>query len=523
MVGGRQKGAATVLLPEDAELPGRVPRSDPGHVVIMSNRRDRTVFDLWRVNLVAREATLIAENPGDVMGWLTDWDGAPRARLRHGGSRERYLEVADAGGWRRLQTFDLEEFDASMLGLTADGRGLWLLSSRGRDRRSLVRVDLVTGAETLAYQHPRVDVDRVILDERVRAPVAAFATPDYPAAHFLDPQLAAALATLPRPPHSGLRLHSLDDGGERVTVEVFTERGVEYFLVERGRDPVLLARSASMMFADALGTTEPIVFDARDGVRLHGYLTRPPGYRAPGPLVLHVHGGHWARDSWGYSSSIQFLANRGYAVLQVNYRGSTGYGRRFKELAVGEYAGKMHDDLIDGVRWAMAAGIADPARVAIYGGSYGGYSALVGMTFTPDVFACGVSMVGTSNLVTLLENAPPHWKLWMPLFYKYVGDPSRPEDRARLEARSPLFRARDARRPILIIHGANDQRVRLREAEQMVEALQREGKDVRFVILPDEGHLRAYGNWRNLIRHYREVEVFLGQCLGGGVGPAPGS
>ena len=190
---------------------------------------------------------------------------------------------------------------------------------------------------------------------------------------------------------------------------------------------------------------------------------------------------------------------------------------------MGEYAGKMHDDLIDGVRWAVAAGIADPARVAIYGGSYGGYSALVGMTFTPDVFACGVSSVGMSNLVTLLENAPPHWKLWMPLFYKYVGDPSRPEDRARLEARSPLFRARDARRPILIIHGANDQRVRLRESEQMVEALQREGKDVRFVILPDEGHLRAYGNWRNLIRHYREVEVFLGQCLGGGVGPAPGS
>ena len=502
----------------------RVPRTDTGHAVIMSNRRDRTVFDLWRVNLVAREATLIAENPGDVMGWLTDWDGAPRARLRHGGSRERYLEVADAGGWRRLQTFDLEEFDASMLGLTADGRGLWLLSSRGRDRRSLVRVDLVTGAETLAYQHPRVDVDRVILDERVRAPVAAFATPDYPAAHFLDPQLAAALATLPRPPHSGLRLHSLDDGGERVTVEVFTERGVEYFLVERGRDPVLLARSASMMFADALGTTEPIVFDARDGVRLHGYLTRPPGFRAPGPMVLHVHGGHWARDYWDYDRVVQLLANRGYAVLQVNYRGSTGYGRRFRELAVGEYAGKMHDDLIDGVRWAVARGLADPARVAIYGGSYGGYSALVGMTFTPTVFACGVSVVGMSNLTTLFENVPPHWKLgYVPLFLKYVGDPRRPEDRARLEAKSPLFRAQDAQRPILIIHGARDERVKLRESEQMVEALRRAGKDVRFVVFPDEGHRRDYGNWRNALRHYREVELFLGECLGGRVGPPPAS
>jgi len=500
----------------------RVPRTDPGHVVIMSNRRDRTVFDLWRVSLVEREATLIAENPGDVMDWLTDWDGAPRGRLRHGSSRERYLEVTDAGGWRRLQTFDLEEFDASMLGLTADGRGLWLLSSRGRDRRSLLRVDLATGAETLAYQHPRVDVDGVVLGERVRAPVAAFATPDYPAAHLFDPQLAAALATLPRPPHSGLRLRSLDDGGERVTVEVFTERGVEYFLVERGRDPVPLARSVSMTFADTLGTTEPIVFDARDGVRLHGYLTRPPGFRAPGPMVLHVHGGHWARDYWGYDRVVQLLANRGYAVLQVNYRGSTGYGRRFRELAVGEYAGKMHDDLIDGVRWAVARGLADPARVAIYGGSYGGYSALVGMTFTPTVFACGVSVVGMSNLTTLFENVPPHWKLgYVPLFLKYVGDPSRPEDRARLEAKSPLFRAQDAQRPILIIHGARDERVKLRESEQMVEALRRAGKDVRFVVFPDEGHRRDYGNWRNALRHYREVELFLGECLGGEVGPPP--
>jgi len=279
-----------------------------------------------------------------------------------------------------------------------------------------------------------------------------------------------------------------------------------------------------MTFADALGTTEPIVFDARDGVRLHGYLTRPPGFRAPGPMVLHVHGGHWARDYWGYDRVVQLLANRGYAVLQVNYRGSTGYGRRFRELAVGEYAGKMHDDVIDGVRWAVARGLADPARVAIYGGSYGGYSALVGMTFTPTVFACGVSVVGMSNLTTLFENVPPHWKLgYVPLFLKYVGDPSRPEDRARLEAKSPLFRAQDAQRPILIIHGARDERVKLRESEQMVEALRRAGKDVRFVVFPDEGHRRDYGNWRNALRHYREVELFLGECLGSRVGPPPAS
>lgn len=499
----------------------RVVHADPDHIVIASNRRDLTVFDLYRVSLTSREATLLAENPGDVTDWLTDAAGRPRARLRQPSPTQLHLEVARAAGWARLQTFDIEEVDTRMLGVTPDDAGLWLLSSRNRERRALVRVDLATGAETVVHEHPDVDVDGVTVDRVTGQPVAAFVVPDYPVTHFFRPELAAAVAPLAQPSPFGSRILSLDDRGRRATVQRFTERGSEYFLVEPGTEPVRLGRSESMAFAGELGTMEPVVIRARDGERLPGYLTRPLGYRAPGPMVLHVHGGHWARDRWGYASAIQFLANRGYAVLQVNYRGSTGYGRRFKELAVGEYAGKMHDDLIDGVRWAVAAGIADPARVAIYGGSYGGYSALVGMTFTPDVFACGVSSVGMSNLVTLLESAPPHWKLWMPLFHKYVGDPSRPEDRARLEAKSPLFRARDAQRPILIIHGANDQRVKLRESEQMVEALQREGKDVRFVVFSDEGHSRSYGNWRNLMRHYREVEVFLGQCLGGRVGPAP--
>lgn len=499
----------------------RIVPSDPDHIVIASNRRDLTVFDLYRVSLASGTATLVAENPGDVTEWLTDRRGQPRARMRQSSPAEVHLEAARAAGWVRLQTFDLEEMDVRMLGVTPDDAGLWLLSSRGRERRALVRVELATGAETVVYEHPEVDVDWVTLDRVTGELVAAFTAPGYPATHFFRPDTAAAVAALAEPAPFGLRILSLDDGGRRATIQRYTERGSEHFLVERGVDPVRLGRSESMAFAHELGTTEPVTIRARDGERLPGYLTRPPGYRAPGPMVLHVHGGHWARDHWGYTSAIQFLANRGYAILQVNYRGSTGYGRRFKELAVGEYAGKMHDDLIDGVRWAVAAGIADPARVAIYGGSYGGYSALVGMTFTPDVFACGVSAVGMSNLVTLLEQAPPHWKLWMPRFYKYIGDPRRPEDRARLEAKSPLFRARDVRRPILILHGANDQRVKLSESEKMVEALRREGKDVRFVVFTDEGHSRNYGNWRNLMRHYREVEVFLGACLGGRVGPAP--
>jgi dipeptidyl aminopeptidase/acylaminoacyl peptidase len=409
-----------------------------------------------------------------------------------------------------------------MLGVTADDRGLWLLSSHRRDRRSLVRLDLRTGAETLVHEHPSLDVERVLMSERARAPLAAITYPGRQAIHFFDRALEEDLERLRGGRPTGLHILSVDRDERWMTVEAFTEKGGEYYLVDRRtKEQTLVRRSQMLTFADSLAIMEPITVAARDGVRLHGYLTRPPGYRAPGPLVLVVHGGHWARDYWEYNPGIQFLANRGYAVLQVNYRGSTGYGRAFRELAVGEYAGKMHDDLIDAARWAVQAGVADPQRLAIYGGSYGGYAALVGMTFTPDVFACGVAIVAVSNWVSMYESAPPYWKLtWVPRFHKYVGDPRRPEDRRRLEEKSPLFKAHQVRRPILMIHGAQDSRVSVRESEQMVAALRQAGKDVRYITFPDEGHRRQYGNWRNAVRHYAEVEDFLAGCWAGGVGRA---
>jgi dipeptidyl aminopeptidase/acylaminoacyl peptidase len=494
----------------------RVIRSDPTHVVIAWNKRDRSVFDLYRVNLGTREHTLIAENPGDVTQWLTDWEGLPRARIRHVGPDEHRLEALREGGWVVLQRLGLEEFNLQMLGVTPDDRALWLLSSRGRDRLSLVRVDIATGAESLVYEDQAVDLEWVNLSERTREPLTVSTDPGRQALRVFDPALDADLALLRRDTPTGLRILSFDDSERFVTIEVFTEKGYESYLVDRRtKEHRLLGRSQLLQFADALATTEPIALSARDGLHLHGYLTRPPGLAAPGPMVLLVHGGHWWRDYWRHDPVVQFLANRGYAVLQVNYRGSTGYGRAFRELAVGEYAGKMHDDLIDAVRWAVAGGVADPERVAIYGASYGGYAALVGMTFTPDVFACGVDVVGTSNLVSLYETVPPYWKLTnMSLFYKYVGDPSRPEDRRRMEAKSPLFKADRVKRPLLIIHGARDVRVNVRESEQMVAALRQAGKDVRYVVFSDEGHLR-YGNWRNALRHYSEVEGFLAGCLGG--------
>jgi len=494
----------------------RVIRTDPTHIVIASNRRDRSIFDLYRVSLTTREASLIAENPGDVTQWMTDQDGMPRARLRRSGTGQG-LEVLRAGAWRAIRTLGDEEFQVELLGVTPDDRGLWVLSGDGRDRRALLRVDLETGEDTVVHSDPRVDVEWARVSERTRSPLVVSVNPDYPRETVFDPELASALAPLKRRGPTNLWILSLDDAERRMTVQAGTDKGYESYLVERGGgEPLLLGRSSSMAFADTLASVEPVAFKSRDGLELHGYLTRPPGFTAPGPLVLVVHGGHWGRDYWLYDPEVQFLANRGYAVLQVNYRGSTGYGRRFMESAIGEYAGKMHDDLVDAVGWAVKRGVADPKRVAIFGGSYGGYAALVGMTFTPDVFTCGVSVVGISNLVTLFETIPPYWKLtYAPRFLKYIGDPYTPEGRKALEARSPLFKVDRVKGPILLIHGTKDSRVNVRESEQMAKALLEAGRDARLVLLDDEGHLNSYGNFRNAVRKYGEVELFLARCLGG--------
>jgi dipeptidyl aminopeptidase/acylaminoacyl peptidase len=260
---------------------------------------------------------------------------------------------------------------------------------------------------------------------------------------------------------------------------------------------------------------------ARDGLSLNGYLTLPPGRAFKDlPLVLLVHGGPWARDHWGFDAEAQWLANRGYAVLQVNYRGSTGYGKKFKNAAMKQFAAKMHDDLLDGVDWVVKQGWVDPAKVAILGGSYGGYATLVGMTFTPDVFACGVDIVGPSNLVTLVESFPPYWGPFLAsTWYPFVGNPKIPAERADMEARSPMFKVGAIKRPLLIGQGANDPRVTQKESEQIVAAMEAKGLPVTYVVYSDEGH--GFARPENRIDFFARSEAFLGACLGGRVEPLP--
>lgn len=483
--------------------------------IITSNQRDKKVFDLYRVNPAGGAPLLLATNPGNVNWWGVDATGQLRARAQLQGERvllERpgaepgsWVTVAERSRWDTLNIF----------GLHGGGGKAWALSNRGRDKAALVRLDLATGAEELFYASPDVDLDNVTLSRRTREPLVAYSMPGYPARQVFDAALAARLAALAGDQPADVRVISTDQSDRVLTVAVNTERGARTYLLRDGHEPQFLGESRLSMIAHALVPSEPITYTARDGLPIHGYLTLPAGVQQPRslPLVLLVHGGPWARDRWGEGTMRQFLANRGYAVLQVNYRGSSGYGRAHMEKARGEFAGRMHDDLVDGVRWAVERGVADPGRVAIYGASYGGYSALVGATFTPEVFACSVGIVGVTDIARLLEAAPPYWELGLPWWHRYVGDPAVPADRARMDAKSPLYRAEHAQKPILIMHGVNDVRVKLEQSDWMVAALRKAGKEVDYVTFKGDGH----GNqrWPNNLTMYRKTEDFLARCLGG--------
>jgi len=495
----------------------QVIRSDAEHIVVGVNRPRTALADLHRIALTTGERTRIVDNTGDVLTWMTDDDGVVRARIRREAPGARVLERVrpDSARWEPLFTLDGEEY-ARAVGFTTDRAGLWLLTNQGRDRYALVRLDLATGITAVAHEHAVVDVETAGVSTLTGQPLFAIAHPDYPESRVFDATLSSDLAPLGEPGPAEVRILSLDDAERLATVRVSRDRGREHHLLDRRTGTrTLLSRSAMAPYADRLARVEPISLTSRDGLTLRGYLTRPPGARARVPMVLLVHGGPWTRDYWGYNGTVQFLASRGWAVLQLNYRASTGYGRAFVEAGVRQHAGAIHADLLDGVRWAVEQGIADPARVAIMGASYGGYATLVGLTFTPEVFACGVDLFGMSNLVTQLEGRPSYWtwSFFEPYYRKYYGDVSRPEDRQRLEAQSPLFRAADVRRPVLVIHGANDPNVKQRESDQMVAALRAAGKDVQYLVLADEGH-GAFGDPASALRMYRAIEQFLRACLG---------
>jgi dipeptidyl aminopeptidase/acylaminoacyl peptidase len=501
--------------------PGRTARvhqvfpDDPAHILIADNRRDVATFDLYRMSLASGETELLFENPGDVKEWITDPQGAMLGRIRGDAGFSLELWRADAGRWERRFAGEAGE-SFRIVGRPLERTQVWALSSRGRDRVALVQVDLETGAEKVVYAHPEVDVDGAWSDPESYALRSAWSCPALPEARHFDEKVARVIEGFRKDRVANVWVTGVSRDERMWTVAVATDtEGTAYHLVDaESGERRLLYEADIARHRDRFAPMRPISFTARDGLRIHGYLTLPQGSSgARLPLVLDVHGGPWWRWRWDFNHAAQFLANRGYAVLQVNYRGSTGYGRRFMQAAAGEFGGRMQDDLLDAVAWAVQQGIADPARVAIYGWDYGGYAALQALTATPEVFAAGVAASAPADWVAALEQMPPYWMEYAARFEAYLGDPADPEQRAALRALSPLYRLERVVRPLLVIQGARDIRGMTEQARAVVAALEARGAPVEYLEFPDEGHWIQ--NWQNNVRLYRALESFLGAHLGG--------
>lgn len=504
-----------------------------GKTTVLTNKRNPMQMDAYELEIPTGELTLIAENPGQVTSWLSSDKGDLLATaLNADGNLEISEYDSGTATLRHIVTFDGGDWPTGVhpLVITPDGTGLWAGSYRGSDHTRIVHIDLRTGVETEVDSHPEFDVDpRGLVSPAIPAPLIQHRrTGDLLGVRYLrerqviralDERFAEVLANLEKLSDGDIGRISSDEEGRRWIVGFVHDRdpGATYLYDHHTGESRLLFRPYPDLDPEQLAPMEPVTITSRDGLELHSYLTLPRGVDPVGlPLVLVVHGGPWFRDSWIYDASAQVLANRGYAVLQVNFRGSVGYGKTFMRAAIGEFAGKMHDDLIDGVRWAVARGYADPNRVAIVGGSYGGYAALVGVTFTPDEFAAAVDYVGISDLSNFMRTLPviarPHlannWHL-------YVGDPDDPEQLADMMARSPITRVDQIRTPLLVIQGANDVRVVQAESDNLVQALRDRGVDVDYLIQADEGHGAV--NPENTIEIWKAITSFLGRHLGGRV------
>jgi dipeptidyl aminopeptidase/acylaminoacyl peptidase len=386
-----------------------------------------------------------------------------------------------------------------------------------------VERDIASGAEKVLASSPEVDAGEVMVHPRTHAVQAVSFAPGRTHWTVVDPSVRPDFEALERLYDGEFTVVNRDAKDATWLVAYSADRGpIRYYAWDRAaRKGTLLFSSQPKLDGLALAEMKPVVIPSRDGLRLHSYLTLPVGVPAAGlPLVLLVHGGPWSRDSWGFDPEVQWLANRGYAVLQVNYRGSTGYGKKFLSAGFRQWGLKMHDDLIDAADWAVKQGIADPKKVAIYGGSYGGYAALAGLAFTPEVFACAVDIVGPSNLKTLISSIPPYWKPLRAMFDVRMGNVDDPKDEALIRNASPLFKADKISRPLLIGQGANDPRVKQAESEQIVAAIEKSQGQATYVVYPDEGH--GFARPENRIDFNARAEAFLAACLGGRAEPVPG-
>ncbi len=496
----------------------------PDEILIGINNRNPQLHDVYRIALSTGERTLVEENPGFV-SYLFDNDDRTRFAMTFSptGGQE-VLQRDENNQWQPfLEVPNTDALTTYLTGFDKSNQILYLIDSRKRNTAALFTLDLESGKQELVAEDDRADVGGMLVHPTEKHMQAVSFTYDRNHWHVLDPAIQEDMDYL----------HSVEDGELSITSRTLDDRlwtaayvldngPVKYYLYDRTR------KQATYLFSNRtdldeyqLAKMHSLTIKSRDEWNLVSYLTLPPDSVSnddtrpnnPVPLVLLVHGGPWGRDIWGYDPQHQWLSNRGYAVLSVNFRGSTGFGKEFTNAGNGEWAGKMHDDLIDAVNWAVHEKITQRDQVAIMGGSYGGYATLVGLTFTPETFVCGVDIVGPSNLVTLLQNVPPYWVPILPMMKDRVGDWTTEEGQKSLLAKSPLARVDQIQRPLLIGQGANDPRVKQVESDQIVEAMKQKNIPVTYVLYPDEGH--GFARPENRLSFYAVAEAFLSEHLGG--------
>ncbi len=493
-------------------------RSRPESVLIAMNHRNEELYDVYLLDLLSGELTLRTENPGNVVSWSVTDDlqvlGATTS-TEEGGYTWLYRPTEEEE-WREVLAWNMEDsIPSGVQGLSKDGKRVYYLDSREGDAGRAMVMNLEDGSTEVLYEDGRYDVSLIVQDGETGEPILAATLRDRLRWTALDPEYEKDLAILADLAGDDAEFSITGMTNDKTVWSIvldYSDRSAQYYLYDRtaGTTEHLFASRPELDLHD-LAPMESFTFTARDGRVIEGYLTFPTGSDRKGlPMVLNVHGGPWTRDTWGYHPEAQWLANRGTICMQVNYRGSTGYGKDHVNAGNREWGGKMHDDLIDGVKWAVDQGYADPERIAIYGGSYGGYSALVGATFTPEVFRCSVALVGPSNLITFIESIPPYWRPLRGLMKARIGDVETEKD--FLMSRSPIDRVDDIAIPMLVAHGANDPRVKQAESEQIVAAMVAKGIDHEYMLFEDEGH--GFAKPENKLKFYRAADRFLERNMG---------